>query len=127
MNFVRTGILLVLLTLLSGVALAGETWFRYVYDETDSYGLTMTNSAWFRRHFSVNAWGMRDREWNAQKTPGVERIAFLGDSFAAGYGIPDPDDRFPDRVGRALAARVPGRTEVWNAGGIGWSDRESVV
>ncbi len=118
---VVVGNALVLVTLLSGVALSGETWFRYGYDATDSYGLTMTNWAWFRRHFTVNRFGLRDWEWRMEKAAGVERIAFLGDSFAGGYGVADPDDRFPDRVGRALASRQPGTTEVWNAGGVGWS------
>jgi hypothetical protein len=118
---VVVGNALVLATLLSATALAGETWFRYVYDETDSYGLTMTNWAWFHRHFEVNSWGMRDREWQREKAEGVERIGFVGDSFAAGYGVPDTDDRFPDRVGRILADRGTDAAEVWNAGGIGWS------
>jgi len=120
---------LVLLTLLSGVALAGETWFRYGYDETDSYGLTMTNWAWFGRHFSrksMNSWGMRDREWRMDKAPGVERIGFVGDSFAAGYGVADAADRFPDRVRRTLGVRHPGRHDVWNASVVGWSTADEL-
>ncbi len=120
------GNLLVLVTLLTWTALAAETWFRYGQDATDSYGLTLSNWRWFRRHWDLNSFEMRDREPPATKAAGVTRIAFLGDSFTAGYGVTDPDDRFPDLVRSALEQRSPGTTEVWNAGGIGWSTRDEI-
>ena len=39
--------------------------------------------------FATNAWGMNDREYPLARSPGVVRIAVLGDSFAFGFGIPD--------------------------------------
>ncbi len=106
---------------------AGETWFRYGYDATDSYGLTMTNWAWFGRHFEANSWGLRDREPQVPRPGGVRRIAFLGDSFVAGYGVADPAARFPDLVRAELERRGGSPIDVWNAGGIGWSTGDELA
>src|SRR5690348_4538589 len=54
---------------------AGETYLRYVYDQTEAFGLTLTTRAWLHRHVTLNAEGYRDREWSAAKAPGVVRVA----------------------------------------------------
>jgi hypothetical protein len=130
----RTGVLrliagnaLVLLALLWTAVVAAETYLRYVYDQTDQYGLTMTNRAWFRRHVMSNSRGFRDREFVAERRPGVARVAFVGDSFAYGWGIRDPKLAFPGLVGAALDARKPGGFEVYNFSAPGMSTTDEAL
>jgi len=118
---------LVLLALSWTVVVAAETYLRYVYDRTDQYGLTMTNRAWFRRHVTTNSRGFRDREFVAQRRPGVTRIAFVGDSFAYGWGIRDPSKAFPGLVHAALDARSPGRFETFNLSNPGMSTTDEAI
>src|SRR5207249_1058666 len=39
--------------------------------------------------WTTNAFGMRDRSYAATKPPGTFRIAFVGDSIGAGWGVDD--------------------------------------
>ena len=107
------GNVLVLATLVATLVVLGETYLRYVYDATDSYGLTLTNFAWFNRHVTFNSDGFRDREYeDTAWKPGVTRVACVGDSFTMGYGVPDVADVWPQRVGAALPARSIRRSGV---------------
>ncbi len=102
---------LVLACLLWTAVVAGETYFRWFYDQTDSFGLLPTNWTWFRAHVLENTDGFRDREWPRGKRPGVERVACVGDSFTMGWGIRELADCWPQRLGAGLEARAPGRFE----------------
>jgi len=110
------GNLLVLVALLWTAVVAGETYFRYVYDRTDSYMLMLTNLSWLRRHVHLNAQGYRSAEFDVERRPGVVRVACIGDSFTMGFGVPDAKDAFPQRIGTSLDERWPGRYEVRNYG-----------
>lgn len=110
------GNLCVLAAILWTAVVAAETYLRYVYDQTDSYGLMLTNRAWFIRHVNENSDGYRDKEFAKDKRPGVVRIACVGDSFTMGWGVRDPSDAFPQRIGASLEAHFPGRFEVRNYG-----------
>ncbi len=55
---------------------------------------------------------MRDRDYPTAKPPGTFRIALVGDSIAAGWGVDDGEGFEPSlerRAGRAVAARRAGR------------------
>ncbi len=94
-----TANLLVLLFVLSCVGLGGEVYYRFVYDTTDSFGLTKTTQRWFDRHFVKNAAGVRDsQEYLFEVPPGTRRVTFVGDSFTAGHGVPDVETRFGNVV-----------------------------
>lgn len=54
--------------------------------------------------WSTNTRGMRDREYPESKPPGTFRIALVGDSIAAGWGVND-DEGFEPRLELALTAR----------------------
>lgn len=123
---VVAGNLLLLLALLWTAVVAGETYLRYVYDETDSMGFMLTTNGWLKRHMHRNADGFRDREWSPAKAPGVVRVACFGDSFTVGWGVKDPADCFPQRVAAALEARSPGRFDVRNYGVGGLTTREEI-
>ncbi|MFH1619902.1 MAG: SGNH/GDSL hydrolase family protein [bacterium] len=93
------GNLLVLGLLLSGIFLLGETYYRFIYDQPDPYGVTRAGNRWFVRHFRSNMLGFRDNiEYDFAFSPGRKRVSFLGDSFTAGHGIKDPEDRLANLV-----------------------------
>lgn len=101
------GNLLVVLVLLAGVFLAAETYYRLFYDTTDGPDLSRVSQAWFRRHYHSNEAGFRDNiEYTLVPEEGKRRVSFLGDSFTAGHGVADVNDRFANRVRERLAANV---------------------
>jgi lysophospholipase L1-like esterase len=60
----------------------------------------------FRVRYETNAFGYRDRlDRRPERKPGVRRIALLGDSFAAGWGV-EFDQTFGDRLERASGIEV---------------------
>ena len=93
---------LVLCCLVTPVLLAGETYYRFVYDTTDSLAYTRVSERWEMRHWRLNNVGCRDNvPYAPTLTPGKRRISFVGDSFTAGHGISDVEDRFPNLLRRA--------------------------
>ncbi len=84
-----------LLLLLSLSLLAGEVVVRFFYDTTDSLAHTKVSRRWLERHWQVNSSGMRDNiQYGVKLKPNTRRITFLGDSFTAGHGVPEVEDRF---------------------------------
>ena len=101
-----SGNLLILFCLIAIVVFAGEVHFRFFYDSTDSFGLCKTTQRWFERHFQRNHAGFRDSlHYLPTVEPGKRRITFVGDSFTAGHGIADVEERFANRV-RALRPQL---------------------
>ena len=93
---------LVLCCLVTPVLLAGETYFRFLYDTTDSLAYTRVSERWELRHWRLNNVGCRDNvDWFPALPAGKRRISFVGDSFTAGHGISDVEDRFPNLLRRA--------------------------
>ena len=91
---------IVVLLLLSLLLLAGEVYYRYVYDTTDSFALTRVTQRWNERYYHTNAAGVRDSlaSYDLAKRAGVRRVTFVGDSFTAGHGVRDVEDRFANRI-----------------------------
>ena len=93
---------LVLCCLATPVLLAGETYFRFLYDTTDSLAYTRVSERWQLRHWRLNNAGCRDNVDYLPTLPaGKRRISFVGDSFTAGHGISDVEDRFSNLLRRA--------------------------
>jgi hypothetical protein len=94
------GVNLLVFLLGTAILVAGfETYYRFIYDSTDSFGLTRTTEEWWMRHSHANKAGVRDDvEYALKRTPGRPRITFLGDSFTAGHGVKNVGDRFPNLV-----------------------------
>lgn len=98
------GNFLVLLFLLSTAVLLAEIWYRYFVDTTDSLGFTKISERWVARHWRSNTAGPRDNiEYAPKIAAGKRRVTFVGDSFTAGHGVKDVEDRFVNR----LRARHP--------------------
>jgi lysophospholipase L1-like esterase len=93
---------------------AGELYFRFVH--ADSEGRLASNN-WMSRYWRENSLGYRDREWTEADWRGKTVVAVTGDSFAAGWGVENPADRFPD----VLASRLGDDYAVFNLGVAGTS------
>jgi len=92
---------LVFLFLCSTALLAGEVYYRFWYDKTDSMGLTKAYWNWLKRHYHYNNFEMRDSVDYQLKLQGKPRITFIGDSFTAGHGITDVEKRFVNLIREA--------------------------
>lgn len=94
-----SGNILILLSALSLISLAGELYYRFIYNTTDSYGLSRTTTQWFSRHFRLNRSMFRDNlEYQPDIAPGKRRVTFIGDSFTAGHGVNDVNHRFVNLI-----------------------------
>ncbi len=123
----RTGLVLgnvlVLGCLLGAAALVGETYLRFVSVQTDAFGMSLPARRWFALYANLNSVGCRDAEWQRAKPEGVRRIAFVGDSFAYGWGIEKVERRFADIVGSKLPR---GTAEVMNVAKPGWGTADQI-
>jgi hypothetical protein len=103
---IAAGLLVSYVTLLLlGVLVEG--FFRFVYYDTAG---RRASENWLARYWRENSSGYRDREWNPADYAGKVAVAVVGDSFAAGWGVNDPADRFSD----VLAARLGDAYYVFN-------------
>lgn len=93
--------LLPVVAVLSAAFAGGEVYFRFLVDTTDSFSMSLVSQRWYDRHFHTNAAGFRDNvEYSPAVRPGLHRVTFLGDSFTAGHGVDDVEDRFANVLRR---------------------------
>jgi lysophospholipase L1-like esterase len=77
--------------------------------------------------YRINSLGLRDREVERLKAPGVRRILAVGDSFTFGTGV-RLEDVYPSRLQRLLdESGPPGRSEVLNLGVMGFNTAHEVA
>ncbi len=100
---------------------AAELYFRYFYAESENV-YTLATKNWLDRYWHTNSLGFRDREWTADDLAGKQTVVVLGDSFAAGWGLQNPADRFSD----VLAAKLGDDYAVINLGVYGTSTPEQL-
>jgi len=101
------GNLAVLLVLLLMIFAGGEIYYRYIFDSTDSFGLTRVCQRWFQRHYTNNNIHVRDSiNYSIRRVSDQRRITILGDSFTAGHGIKNVEDRFANLIRRNGAWEV---------------------
>lgn len=96
------GLLVSYVTILLVLA-AGELYFRYGYADS-GWGFTLAHQNWQARYWQLNRRGFRDREWPAAALQGKKTVAVLGDSFASGWGVRNPQDRFSDVLAAHLGS-----------------------
>jgi lysophospholipase L1-like esterase len=102
---------------------ASELGFACFADFSDTFNITNVSKRWLKIHIDNerNNEGFRDRNpFQKYVSPGEKRIVFLGDSFTAGHGIKDIDDRFTDRIAAWLEEKRPGKYVVANLGEPGY-------
>ncbi len=90
---------LLTIALAAGLFFLAETYYRFFVDTTDSFGLNKITQRWLKRHYHLNNLKARDNiDYQHQIAPGKRRISFVGDSFTAGHGVADVEDRFPNLI-----------------------------
>jgi lysophospholipase L1-like esterase len=114
---VAGGLLVSYITVLLLLGL-GEAYFRYLHADS-GWGFTLAHQNWQERYWQTNSRGFRDREWQADDYADKTTLVVLGDSFASGWGVDDPDNRFPD----VLAAQLGDDYAVINLAKPGTSTR----
>ena len=92
-TFVWNG--LIGLFLISVIFITGEAYYRFFVDTTDSFGLNKITKRWGDRHYQFNNYNWRDNiDYKLKKDTTRTRITIIGDSFTAGHGLKNVDDRF---------------------------------
>ncbi|MEZ4753242.1 MAG: GDSL-type esterase/lipase family protein [Bdellovibrionota bacterium] len=96
----------------------GEGYFRLMVYQSDFFGFTLTAENWWQRYWKpVNSYQYRDAEFNLELIRSKNSVLVLGDSIAAGHGIKNASNRFPD----LLAKQLGDSSIVLNASICGWS------
>jgi lysophospholipase L1-like esterase len=81
------------------IFLIAETNYRFFTDTTDSFGLNKITQRWLKRHVQLNNFEVRDNiPYNDAIPKGGRRVTSVGDSFTAGHGVNDVNDRFANRI-----------------------------
>jgi hypothetical protein len=92
-------------------------YHNFTHDFMVQEGIPNSRVEFNGKTITLNRWGMRDRDHDKAKPAGVYRIAILGSSAEAGYGIDDGED-FPalleERLNREDAGATGRRYEVLN-------------
>jgi len=117
---------LIFLSLIGITALAAESYIRFTVVETDAFGVSLPARRWFALYTKLNDMGCRDKNWSVNKPDGVRRIAFVGDSFAYGWGIKNVNDRFPDIIQSRFNKKRPHQAEVMNVAKPGWGTQKQI-
>ena len=92
-----------LLLALTGCLLLAEITSVFFIDQSDSLNISFVSRQWFNRHWQpINAKGFRSREENKEEIIEKRTILILGDSFAAGHGIKNYQDTFPEILANSL-------------------------
>lgn len=100
-----------------------ELIFALFVDHSEAFNASMIAKRWFQVHFDSqrNEDGFRERRLLATPLPeGVQRILFLGDSFTAGHGVNNIDDRFTERLEVLLNSEKSPQYQVYNMGEPGF-------
>lgn len=102
---------------LCGSMTVAELIFALCIDHSEAFNASMIAKRWFQVHFDSqrNEDGFRERRLLATPLPeGVQRVLFLGDSFTAGHGISNIDDRFTERLEVLLNSEQSSKYQVYN-------------
>jgi hypothetical protein len=114
MRHIASGLLVSYITI-SIILGAAEIYFHFFYADTMGYCFTLSCLNWNSRYWHLNSLGYRDREISPTEWEGKTTVLVVGDSFTAGLGIEQPEDRYGD----VLGARLGQEYVVANVGEIG--------
>ena len=101
------------------------TGHRYLFDENLGWrNIPDWSATTYGHKLTINALGMRDKEYERKKPAGKKRILVLGGSFTWGYGVADGEN-YTDVLETQLARWNGDDYEVLNTGVSGWgTDQE---
>ena len=81
-----------------------EFSFKLFVLQSDRFGHTLAAQRWFEKYWGpTNSFGFRDREFSETDLASTEMLFVVGDSFVAGLGINDPEERISNHLRRWLA------------------------
>jgi hypothetical protein len=109
-----------LMTCLTFMAI--EFYFKIFFAQSDGFRYTLASQDWYDRYWHENSLGYRDVEWTPEQLQGKTKVMVVGDSFVAGSGISNPDDRFSNQLGQLLGNDYV----VLNVGSPGWDTIDEV-
>ena len=90
---------------------------------SDSFSFTLANQRWFEKYWHpINRLGYRDPDYSTEKLNNSHLIFVVGDSFVAGQGIKNYQDRFSNRLQDKLGADWL----VLNIAQVGWSTTDEL-
>jgi lysophospholipase L1-like esterase len=96
-----------------------EMIFMYIPQSHEGV-LSKASQIWWAKYWNpVNSLGYRDRE--IVKEDGKKKILFIGDSFAAGHGLKNVNERFSDIIAEKLGKD---KVSVYNLGMSGADTRD---
>ncbi len=103
--------------------LGAELGLRWFFVESNGAGATLASQRWLDEYWRpINSLGFRDGEVTADDLAGRRLLWVVGDSYAAGWGIKHPHDRFSDR----LAEKLGDGWRVVNIAKPGWDTRRQI-
>lgn len=102
--------------------MAVEFYFKVFFAQSDGFRYTLASQNWYDRYWQENSLGYRDVEWTPDLLEGKTKVMVVGDSFVAGSGIANPEDRFSNQLGRLLGNNYA----VLNVGSPGWDTIDQV-
>jgi hypothetical protein len=114
---ISLSLLVIFLTLM-----ALEFYFKVFFAQSDGFRYTLASKNWYERYWQENSLGYRDVEWTPEQLSGKIKVMVVGDSFAAGSGIANPEDRFADQLGRLLGDDYA----ILNVASPGWDTIDEV-
>lgn len=102
--------------------MALELYFKVFFAQSDGFGYTLASQNWYSQYWQENSLGYRDVEWTPERLAGKTRVMIVGDSFVAGTGIPNPEDRFANQLGHLLGDNYA----ILNVASPGWDTVDEV-
>lgn len=99
-----------------------EIGFKLFFAQSDGFRYTLASRNWYQRYWHENSLGYRDVEWSPDLLAGKTKVMVVGDSFVAGSGIANPEDRFANQLGRLLGNDYA----VLNVASPGWDTIDEV-
>ncbi len=102
--------------------MALEFYFKVFFAQSDGFRYTLASQNWYNRYWQENSLGYRDVEWTPEKLAGKIKVMVVGDSFVAGSGIANPEDRFANQLGRLLGSDYA----ILNVASPGWDTIDEV-
>jgi len=99
-----------------------EFYFKLFFAQSDGFRYTLASQNWYEWYWHENSQGYRDIEWTPEKLEGKIKVMVVGDSFVAGSGIANPEDRFANQLGRLLGDDYA----VLNVASPGWDTIDEV-
>lgn len=102
--------------------MAVEFYFKRFFAQSDAFRYTLASQNWYDRYWQENSLGYRDVEWTPEKLQGKTKVMVIGDSFVAGSGITNPENRFADQLDRLLGEQYA----VLNVASPGWDTIDEV-